>query len=298
LGDQARQYEAFDAVVSFWRALKVPGERTKAMALILIWPSLGASLGVGGAILYIIGQWIAIGFWPAFELYWQWWALAPVIGALIVSGMAAVGGLFSLLGDTVSFVLQRFLNQKQIDKVFGWVVGLMMLGFLCFLFIGQGYTSAKKANNILTSKEAGNLDKLVQTTAENLTAVSELSRNAQGVLTEIDKFQQEFSETKQRLTATLTALQTQKKKNRAIALDEQLKQLQSQGVQVELKRQELLRVLEGQEPISREDLDNASTSGMVYGIIWGFLSSLAASAAYSKMQSWRRQQHAAKDFER
>jgi len=295
LGDKPKQYEAFDAVVSFWRALKVPGERIKAMALVLVWPAVGALLGVGGAILYIIGQWIAIGFWPAVELYWKWWALSPIIGAVVVSCIAGASGLLSLVRDTVDFVLQRFLNEKQIDKVFSWAVGLMVLGFLCFQLIVQGYTTAKKTNRILTSPDAKNLDKLVQTTAENLVAVSDPSSNAQGLLTEIDKFQQEFGETKQRLTATLTALQAQK--NRAISIDEQLKQLQSQGVQVELKRQELVRVLEGHEPISREDLDKANTSGMVYGIVWGFLSSLAASAVYSKIQSWRKQRQAAKDLE-
>jgi len=114
---------------------------------------------------------------------------------------------------------------------------------------------------------------------------SGLSESGTKLLNQLNATETELETAKKQLAVTLGTFDAQRQAAQQVA--EALKQLDDRERQIALQTAELERILGGQQPITRNDLQRANTQGVLYGLLLGFVTSFLASAAYGALRKRR-----------
>jgi hypothetical protein len=253
--------------------------KTRAAALQALWRSIrffgkifGGSLlfGLCLGILIAVGQSVSIGFYPAWKLYKTYWILSPLVGpalfALVVSPGAIIGALW--------YLLRRWIG----DRTAEWTGAIFVILLLGGGAIALGYFGAREDNPMLNSQPA-NMDALSKSVGEQSRVLSKMSESGRALLDQLSATEVELESAKKQLTTTLANFDVQRQA--AGQVTEELKQIDSRQKQIALQAEQLQRILEGQQPITRHDLQRANLQGQGSGFVIGFVASFLASMAYS-----------------
>ena len=228
------------------------------------------SLACGGGlgVLLALGQSYAIGFSVAWKIYGLWWIASPLFGPLLL-------GLFLLVISIVNLV--ESLHQRWIKFIFGLLVAMGGVGGLVFV----GYQGAREDNPLLSSQPA-NLEAISKSVGEQNRILGGLSDSGVKLLNQLKATESELETAKKQLTLTLGNFDIQRHAARQVT--EELSQLGDRQKQIALQTEELERILGGQQPITRHDLERATVQGWISGLIVGFVASLLATMAYNALR--------------
>ena len=226
---------------------------------------LGLILGAGAGLLFALGQSYGIGFHPAWKLYGSWWLLSPRLGPALLLFMVAAGSIGEFIG--------RLSSRKA--KVIGGSLAIIGIG-AAILF--GGYEGTREDNPLLSSQPA-NLEGLSKSIRQQTQVLGDLSESGKTLLGQLNATEFELETAKKQLVATLGNFDAQR--NAAGHVTEELKRLDVRQKQIALQTEELERILEGQQPITRHDLQRANLQGLISGLGVGFLASFLASMAYN-----------------
>jgi hypothetical protein len=266
-------------IAELWRT----GSRGKAILLALIFCVIlvrhvavsGFFWGIvlSGVVLMAIvaaGQSWSIGFHAAWRIYKYWWMAAPLLGpSLILFGLLPVAVL-----KGVEWLIRRAGKPQYAETGVGLlVVCLVGIG----LFIGSYYGT--REDNPMLSSQPANLDALTKAVGDQSRVLGNLSESGRVLLSQLNATETELENAKKQLSVTLTNFDVQRQA--AVQVTDELKRIDSRQKQIALQTEELERILEGQRPMTRQDLQRANWQGQIWGLLIGFVASLLASIAYS-----------------
>jgi hypothetical protein len=228
------------------------------------------SLACGGGlgVLLALGQSYAIGLSAAWKIYGRWWILSPLFGPLLL-------GLFLLLISIVELV--ESLHRRWMSFMFGSLIVIGLAAVLMF----AGYQGAREDNPLLSSQPA-DLEAISESVGEQSRILGGLSATGVKLLNQLKATESELETAKKQLTVTLANFDAQR--HAAQQVTEELSQLGDRQKQIALQTEELERILGGQQPITRHDLQRANVQGLVSGVLIGFVTSLLASMAYNALR--------------
>jgi len=224
--------------------------------------------GAGVGLLLALGQSFAIGFYPAWKIYGLWWVVSPLYGPLAVV-------LVVVMSSVAEYI--QSLASKIADVVFG-VFFIIVIGSM-ILFVG--YEGTREDNPLLSSHPA-NLEALSKSVGEQGRVLGELSESGVRLISQLNATEIELETAKKQLAVTLGNFDAQRKA--AGQVTEEVKQIDVRQKQIALQTEELERILGGQQPITRHDLQRASMQGVISGLIFGFVTSFLATIAYSALR--------------
>lgn len=228
--------------------------------------------GIFVALIIAVGQTLSIGFHAAWEIYKYWWIASPLLGiAFLLVSFTPVGVI-----EGIGWLIRRTVAPKYRTKVRTFVA----LGCIFGIIFAVGYFGARSDNPMLSS-EPVNLGALTKTVGDQNRVLSELSESGKILLGQLNATEVELENAKKRLSTTLGNFDAQKQAAGQVA--EELKRLDTRQKQIALQTEELERILEGQRPITRQDLQHANWQGLISGLILGFVTSFLASMAYNAL---------------
>ncbi len=240
-------------------------------AFAFIWPSAVIVLGgIGLMVLLAVGQSVSIGFYAAWKVYKYYWIFSPLFGPVLVA--AAV--LPILIIKAISSLISRRFGSRSAE----WFVAAVMTVLLGGGCLVAGFFGAREDNPMLNSRPA-NMEELSKSLGEQNRVLGKMSESGKVLLDQLNSTESELENTKKQLTATLTNFDVQQQAAGQVA--EELKRIDARQKQIVLQTEELQRILEGQQPITRHDLQRANLEGLVFGLVAGFITSFLASMAYS-----------------
>lgn len=277
-----------DDILAFLRGLFVGPNRRKLRIIVVKVLAVAALVGTAIGAFVAIGQGLAIGFHPAFHRYSGWWLLAPLLAAalpVVLFAVAVFGiALPHRVGECVAgcFSDQTKARFKKIGEKF---VPLLPFAVLLAGFAGMpvmvAYQHAKESNEILTAADAKDVAEVRKAIGRQREALNTASKASQQLLADLDKTVSEITETRQELAGTVLNLNTQLEAVTAANID--VEKLGDRQEQIRLRVQEFERLLDGQAPITKADLDSSGNQGLIIGAILGFLGSIAATFAYERL---------------
>jgi hypothetical protein len=228
------------------------------------------SLACGGGlgVLFALGQSYAIGLSAAWKIYGRWWIASPLLGPLLLCSF-----LLSILIANVA----EGLRQRWMSFIFGSLV--VMGSGIALVF--AGYQGAREENPLLSSQPA-DLESISKSVGEQSRVLGGLSASGVKLLNQLKATESELETAKKQLTVTLGNFDAQR--HAAQQATEELSQLGDRQKQIALQTEELERILGGQQPITRHDLQRANLQGLVSGVVIGFVTSLLASVAYNALR--------------
>jgi len=148
------------------------------------------------------------------------------------------------------------------------------------------YEKARDSNALLTDKSLSDMNAVRQNIDLRTNALRELTVTGSDLLKQFDGLGQTLKTARNDLVATLESLESQ------VADGEEASAraagLLQQHRQIELRMDELERLLDGGSPITKQDLQNTSRNGLIKGAILGFCASLAATFSYQSLMKLRR----------
>jgi hypothetical protein len=219
-----------------------------------------------------IGQILSIGFYPAWKLYKYYWLSAPVAGPVLV----LAGTLPVITGEA----LWNFVKRRFGPKVAGWTLGPVLVLLLASGGVVGGFLGAREDNPNLNSQPVSS-DALSKTLGEQNRTLNAMSQSGKSLLDQLNATEIELENAKKELTATLTNFDLQREA--AEQVSHELKAIDARQKQLALQTEELQRILQGQEPITRHDLQRANWVGLGTGVVIGFLTSLLASVVFNAL---------------
>lgn len=263
-----------DALSRMFRALFPPETRSAAFKMLwkvfrkyVILTELG---GIGIAALFAVGQIWSIGFHAAWKVYKYWWILSPLVAPALLS----VTILPSIILEAFGKLIDRTLGPQHAVRT----KGLLIVVGAGTILIWVGYVAAREDNPMLNSQPA-NMEALSKSIGEQKHVLGEMSESGKVLLDQLNATEIELENAKKQLTATLTNFDVQRQA--AGQVTEELKRIDARQKQIALQTEELQRILEGQQPITRHDLQRANLQGLGFGLVIGFIGSFLASMAYS-----------------
>lgn len=227
----------------------------------------------GGIVVTAIvaaGQSWSIGFYPAWKIYKYWWIAAPVYGPAV----GFVLGLEVGLIHGIEWLFRRLGKAKYAKISMGAFLALGIAVGILF----AGYYGARQDNPMLSSQSA-NLDALNKAVGDQNRVLGNLSDSAKTLLGQLNATETELENAKKQLSMTLTNFDAQREAAGHVSAE--LKGIDARQRQIVLQTEELERILEGQRPLTRQDLQRANWQGLIWGFILGFASSLLATIVYS-----------------
>ena len=251
--------------------------RKETAALILGGKVLGvaALIGIVVGALVAAGQIAALGLYPALTTYRFWWLSSPFIGAATPIAFYLVGLLFFVGSERVEKAYVATFSE-QARKVLGRAGMVLLVALFVGMIVGLpmliGFQEARKSNRVLADSELSTLPTTRDAIDEQVNAFQEFSASGKALVRSLDDMRATLSETLQTAESQLVA------SRQASANVSRLVERQHQ---IELRTAELERLLEGAKPITRQDLETSSRTGLLVGALLGFVASLAASAAYA-----------------
>lgn len=252
-----------------------------------------AVLGLGIGLFVALGQTLAIGFRPAYHKYGIWWFAAPLLGASVPITFFTVALIFfaglqraseyfsSLLSTKARALLKRIGNWS-----FPFFLIAMLAGTLAGVPIFFAYDYAKNANEILTSADSNDVAALSQAISNQHDTLSKASQTSRNLLSDLDRTAAEIHATRELLAKTIANLDSQS--NAVSSANSEVQRLADRQEQIQLRVQELERLLDGKAPITRGDLERSGRTGLIIGAIFGFLGSLAATVIFERFMRARR----------
>jgi hypothetical protein len=227
----------------------------------ILWLSLLCGAGVGLAAA--LGSIYAIGWHNAWKVYRFWFILSPLLGPLAIA--------FAAIFDH----LQTF-STKITNAICGFLAVLVLA-----VFMAGGYEGARSDYPLLISQNTS-LEELSKAVAEQTRNLGGLSESGTKLVNQLNSTETQLETAKKQLAVTLGAFDAQRRAAQQVT--DALKQLDDRQKQIALQTEELERILGGQQPITRHDLQRANNQGLVYGLVFGFVTSLFASVAYNALK--------------
>jgi hypothetical protein len=224
--------------------------------------------GTGGGLLFALGQSYAIGFYAAWKIYGLWWVVSPLFGPLLLLLMAVAG----LVGEYLGELAQRKAK---------FIIGSIAVVVLGTVFLVGGYKGAREDNPLLSSQPA-NLGAISKSVGEQSRILGGLSETGMKLLSQLNATEIELEAAKKQLSVTLGNFDAQR--HAAQQVTEELRQLDDRQKQIALQTGELERILDGQRPITRHDLQLANMQGLISGLVVGFVTSLLGSISYNALR--------------
>jgi hypothetical protein len=240
-------------------------------------------------ILLAAGQIYALGFRAAWRFYRLWWASAPFVGPLAVIAFLMVPLAVHGIGK-VAAVVGRHVLGERLSKSIGnhapiIVVSAIMFGLIPAFIVWAGYSSALESNPILASK-SNDIQGLSKSVSDQTKTLADLSLRGNSLLAQLTQTQRDLEKAKGQLASTLSSFDVQRQAAEQASAD--LAGLQARRDQIDLRIGELERILDGRNPITREDLRRSSNLGLLFGAIIGFATSLAATFAFRYLAGKRK----------
>lgn len=253
--------------------------RPEAILLSLAVIGIGAIGGLVFGCLMAVGQSLALGFRPAWEIYGSWWLASPLIGAIVPIAIFFA----SLVIYSGTWYIERVIGARTNDSTRQFL-GILLLA--CFLFAGAvgmpilvGYQEALRNNPILSESNLPTLDAVDKAVSKQSQVLEAFASSGRQLLDRLDGVRSDLSK-------TLLAADSQLRASEQTS--SQISDLLKQQRQIELRTAELQRILGGAAPITKQDLETSSLSGLVMGTILGFVASLGASIVYGWFARFRR----------
>lgn len=239
----------------------------------LVSPLFGAGVGI----LVALGQGYAIGFSLAWKIYGRWWALSPLLGPLFLLSVFVGGSALQYLDRYVVKCLKGSLQ----GKILGLVLVIVMGAVIGAAIVLGGYEAARQDNPLLTSQPA-NLEDISKSLGDQNRILGGLSESGAKLVGQLNATEVELQAAKKQLAVTLSNFDAQRRAAQQVT--EELRQLDDRQKQIALETAELERILGGQQPITRHDLQRANFQGLISGILIGFVTSFLASIAYNALR--------------
>jgi hypothetical protein len=221
--------------------------------------------GTGACFLFALGQSYAIGFYPAWKIYRLWWILSPLYGPLFLVVTFVGGSSLALIVDLAT-------------RKGNFILALLVIVTAGTLIAIVGYQATREDNPLLSSQPT-NLAVLSQSAGEQSRVLGKLSESGTKLLSQLNTTEIELETAKKQLAVTLENFNAQREA--AGQVTEELRVIDARQKQIALQTEELERILEGQKPITRHDLQRATLQGWIAGLVLGFLASFFATMAYN-----------------
>jgi hypothetical protein len=234
-------------------------------------------LFLGGFFLFLIallGSSLGIGFHAAWSIYGYQVIVVPVAAHLIFFGIVLVCIAFGVFGRLV----QKITGSRYVRR---WINGLVASGISATFIIALAYFTSRQENQMLSSQPA-NLELLTKSVGDQSQLLSNLSESGKALLSQLNATETELEKAKGQLSATLNNFDTQRQAAGRVTAE--LKRIDARQKQIALQTEELERILEGQQPITRKDLQRANWQGLISGLVIGFVTSLLASIAHNALR--------------
>ena len=232
-------------------------------------------VGICAAAMVAVGQSLSIGFHAAWKVYKYWWIFSPLLGPALI--------LFTLVPIATIEGIGWLINRTLRPSYANWAKGLLVALGIGILSAILGYFGAREDNPMLSSQTA-NMDALSKSVGDQSRVLGELSQSGVALLGQLNTTEAELENAKKQLSATLRNFDAQRQA--AGQVTEELKRIDTRQKQIALQTEELERILEGQQPITRRDLQHANLQGLIFGLFIGFVTSFLASIAYNAF--WKR----------
>ena len=208
--------------------------------------------GIGLMVLVAVGQSLSIGFYSAWKVYKYYWIFAPLVGPAFV----AAAGLPILIIKAISSLVSRRFGSRSAE----WVIAVVMTVLFGAAFIVGGFLGAREDNPMLNSQPA-NMEALSKSLGEQNSVLGKMSESGNVLLDQLNSTESELENAKKQLTKTLTNFDVQRQAAGQVA--EELKRIDARQKQIVLQTEELERILEGQQPITRRDLQRANLARII-----------------------------------
>jgi hypothetical protein len=227
-------------------------------------------VGMGLTAIVALGQCWSIGYHAAWKIYKYWWLASPLFGPAFLAATLVPVGLLT----GVEWLIGR-LGKPQYAKV---GVGIILVSSIAIgLFWGSYYGTLQ--DNPMLSSQPANSDALNKAVGDQNRVLSNLSESGKTLLGRLNATETELENAKKQLSATLLNFEAQRQA--AGRVSEELKGLDARQTQIALQTEALERILDGQRPLTRQDLQRANWNGQIWGFFIGFAASLLASIAFS-----------------
>jgi ABC-type transporter Mla subunit MlaD len=126
------------------------------------------------------------------------------------------------------------------------------------------------------------LETLLKSVGDQSRVLGALSKSGENLLSQLNATEVELEAAKKQLAVTLANFEAQRKA--AGQVSEELGRIDARQREIALETEELGRILDGQQPITRHDLQRANVQGWIFGSVVGFLTSFLASIAYNALR--------------
>jgi len=234
--------------------------------------AISALVSSFAALLLAVGQIYAVGFRAAWRFYRLWWAGAPFVGPLVVVGFFSlpltIYGISKVAGIIGRRILGERLSKRVGENASVIVVSIIIFGLIPAFIVFAGYSNAIESNPILASK-SDDIQGLSKSVSEQSKTLADLSNRGNSLLAQLAQTESDLGRAKSQLASTLSSFEAQRRAAEQASAD--LAGLQARRDQIDLRIGELERILEGRNPITREDLRRSSNLSLLFGAIVGFL---------------------------
>lgn len=281
--------EISEDFLKFFRSIWTGNGRRQTLVLSAKVLLIASLVTTAFGVLFATGQSYAIGIYPAWRTYHLWWVLSPLAGPATIVAFFIIGFIFYVGGYKSMTLFEGLLSErgkKIFDKVFFRFMIVVGLGLLISMPVFIGYDVTQKSNKLLSDTNSEDVIAITQSVAEQNKTLDDLSASATHLLSQLDTTERLLQGARTQLAETLSTLTTQinaadvASRNAEVLLDRQR--------QIELRITELERILDGQAPITKKDLEDSGRTGLLIGALLGFLGSIAASFVVNMVSKMRR----------
>jgi len=235
--------------------------------------AFGAIGGLGYGALSLIGSSAAVGIVLAWKLSHNGVTILTNAGygALLVNAIPAAFIIFLFLMEVCRYFTAKFFNEKTGERVTNvlFITFLFMIMFPMVPF--SSFKAAKDIQRTAFTQNAHELSEVSDALASHKRTLGEYKNEIRSTLAAVDHTSNQISEMKKNLEHTLSQFEEQ-----SAFVDAATKRIQdgmAQQAVVEQRISELEKILDGREPLTRQDVANSKWEGFYIG----FLSSLFAS---------------------
>lgn len=266
-------------LLEYLRSFRDPAKRRGAIRQALIAGVTAAIVGLVGGALVGIGQSRALGLANAWKLYGHWWVAVPLLGVGALAAFFLLLVVFYALpnpfaGRTTPVLTDR--GRSVLEAAFGLLVVAATVGLVLFVVVGTAYDKAKSRYPLLAGNGSDDVLELLHANADQSEALQHLQTVSKGLLAQLDQASSQLSQSRASVQANLDTIAAQTSQAESAA--QTLRELATRQGEIELQARQLSTVLQGNEPITRSDLDRSGRQGLWIGGALGFATSIAASA--------------------
>jgi hypothetical protein len=280
----------YKGVAQYFRDVRDPQKRRKLLrTTAAVIGGVGATLGLLATIgATVVGS--VIGYREAFALHWRWIPAVPLVAmvGLPIGALLIAGGEFVLRGAVSVF--DRKFNERT-PKTQSDIVGFVAMVIVSVAGVTGLAAMARSDLQDLYATTAGPdggtpFNATERAAKSQRVVITKMSGSAKKLIDDLDKTAVQVQSARETIASTLNELTRQQKEaDDAAAFTHYLQDKQRA---IQLRTDELQRILDGKEPITRADLVASGRSGLiwgfVFGIVTGFFSSLAASWAWRALE--------------